>query len=131
MMRNMNMRFRKPLWPLLACLAVAYVSLAHAFPRHVDIVLQPGEIHEDCFALQARQQVQYNFKLERPAKFNLHYHQGMEIFYPVRSESVSEQKGNYVAPVAREYCLMWSGDKEGDNKLGYEFVVVEPGLTKP
>jgi len=125
------MRFRKLLWPMFACLAAAHAPFAHAFPRHVDVVLQPGKIHEDCFALQARQQVQYNFKLGRPAKFNLHYHKGKEVFYPIRSESVSEQKGNYVAVFAEDYCLMWSGDKEGDNKLGYEFVVVEPGLTKP
>jgi len=56
---------------------------------------------------------------------------GKEVFYPIRSESVSEQKGDYVAALAQDYCLMWSGDKKGDNKLGYEFIVVEPGLTKP
>ena len=127
----MNMRFRKLSWPLFASLAVAHVPLVHAFPRHVDVVLQPGKTHEDCFALQPHQQVQYNFKLERPGKFNLHYHRGKEVFYPIRSESVLEQRGNYVAAVAQEYCLMWSSDRAGDNKLGYEFVVVEPGLTKP
>jgi hypothetical protein len=127
----MNMRSCKLLWPLLACLAAAPVPLAHALPRHVDVVLQPGKIHEDCFSLQAGQHVQYNFKLERPGKFSLHYRRGKEVFYPIRSESVSEQKGDYVAAVAQEYCLLWSGGKEGDTKLGYEFFVVEPGLTKP
>src|SRR6266536_2002748 len=48
-----------------------------------------------------------------------------------RSKSVSEQKGDFTATVAQEYCLMWSGAKGGESKLGYEFVVVEPGLTKP
>ena len=125
------MRLRKLLWPLLACLAAAPMPLAQALPRHVDVVLQPGKIHEDCFSLRPHQQVQYNFKLDRPGKFNLHYHKGKEVFYPIRSESVSEQKGDYVAAVAQDYCLMWSGSKEGDTKLGYEFIVVEPGLTKP
>jgi len=127
----MNMRFRKLLRPLLACLAAAPMPLAQALPRHVDVVLQPGKIHEDCFSLRPHQHVQYNFKLDRPGKFNLHYHKGKEVFYPIRSESVSEQKGDYVAAVAQDYCLMWSGRKEGDTKLGYEFIVVEPGLTKP
>ena len=125
------MRFRKMPLSLLACLAATPMPFAHAFPRHVDVVLQPGKIHEDCFALQPRQQVQYNFKLDRPGKFNLHYHSGKQVFYPIRSESVSEQKGDYIAAVAQDYCLMWSGDKEGGNKLGYEFIVVEPGLTNP
>lgn len=125
------MRFRKLLWPLLTCLLAAIMSVAHALPRHVDVVLQPGKIHEDCFSLLPHQQVQYNFKLERPGKFNLHYRRGKEVFYPIRSESVSEQKGDYVAAFAHDYCLMWSGDKEGNTKLGYEFVVVEPGLSKP
>ena len=125
------MQLRKTPWPLLAWLAITPMPLAHALPRHVDVVLQPGKIHEDCFSLRPRQQVQYNFKLDRPGKFNLHYHKGKEAFYPVRSESVSEQKGDFVAAVGEEYCLMWTGDKAGESRLGYEFVVVEPGLTKP
>ena len=125
------MRSRKILWPVLACFTAAPVPFAHALPRHVDVVLHPGKIHEDCFPLQPRQQVQYNFTMDRPGNFNLHYHKGKEAFYPVRSESVSEQKGDFVATVKQEYCLMWTGDKGGDTKLGYEFIVVEPGLTKP
>ena len=124
------MRFRKLLWRLLACLAATPMPSAHALPRHVDVVLQPGKIHEDCFTLQAGQHVQYNFKLERSGKFNLHYHKGKQVLYPLRSESVSEQKGDYVATVTQDYCLMWSGAKDGDTKLGYEFIVVEPGLNK-
>ncbi len=124
------MRFRNAIW-LAPYLAAAPMQVAHALPRHVEVVLQPGKIHEDCFSLQRGQRVQYNFKLERPGNFNLHYHRGKEALYPVRSDSVSEQKGDYVATVAQEYCLMWSGGKGGDTKLGYEFIVVEPGLTKP
>ena len=56
---------------------------------------------------------------------------GKKVVYAIRSESVSEQKGDYMAAGAQEYCLMWTGGKEGDTKLGYEFIVVEPGLTKP
>ena len=125
------MRFRKRLWPLLACLASPLIPVANALPRHVDVVLRPGAIHEDCFSLLARQKVQYNFELDRPGKFDLHFRRGKEVFYPIRSESVTAQKGVYIAAVAQDYCLTWSGDKDGDTKLGYEFIVVEPGLTKP
>jgi hypothetical protein len=117
------MRFRKLLLPALACLAAAPVPFAHAFPRHVDVVLHPGKIHEECFPLRRGQTLQYNFKLERPAGFNLHYHSGKDVFYPIRSESVSEQKGRYAPSITQEYCLMWTGDKNGENKLGYEFIV--------
>jgi hypothetical protein len=125
------MQLRRPLSILLAGLAAGPCLLAHALPRHVDVVLQPGKIHEDCFALEPQQRVQYNFNLDRPGDFNLHYHAGKQIRYPIRSESVSEQKGDFIALVAEEYCLMWSGAKAGETRLGYEFVVVEPGLTKP
>ena len=103
---------------------------ALAMPVHVDVTLQPGKIHEECFALQRGQQVQYNFKVDQPAGFNLHYHAGKEAVYPLRSESVLEQRGNHVATVAQEYCLMWTGGKNGETRLGYEFMLVEPGLTK-
>jgi len=99
-------------------------------PVHTDVVLLPGKFHEECFRLAPQQRVQYNFRLDRPGEFNLHYHVGKDVHYPVRSESVSEQKGDFVARAAEEYCLMWTGAKGGETRLGYEFVVVEPGLTK-
>jgi hypothetical protein len=115
---------------MVACIAAAAVSCAHAMPVHIEVVLQPGKAHEECFTLQPGQRVQYHFKLDRPGEFNLHYHRGKEVFYPRRSEAVLEQKGDYVAAAAEKYCLMWSGSPKGATKLGYEFIVVEPGLTK-
>ena len=98
--------------PMVACIAAVAVSAAYAMPVHVDVVLQPGKSHEECFRLQPRQQVQYHFKLDRPGEFNLHYHRGNEAVYPLRSEAVLEQRGDYVAALAEEYCLMWSGSRD-------------------
>lgn len=118
-------------WPLLVFLVFAPLAPAHAMPRHVEVVLQPGGVHTDCFMVRSGQQVTYNFKLDRPGRFNLHYRRGKDVVHPIRSESVSEQKGDYRADVAREYCLMWTVGMGGATTLGYEFIVVEPGLTKP
>ena len=115
---------------MVAVVAAAAISCALAMPVHTDIVLQPGKAHEECFRLKPQQQVRYHFKLDRPGEFNLHYHRGNEAVYPLRSEAVLEQRGDYVAALAEEYCLMWRGSRDGATKLGYEFVVVEPGLTK-
>lgn len=117
-------------WALFAGLAAAPIPPAQAMPVHVDVVLAAGKVHEDCFRLDPGRRVRYNFSMDRPGEFNLHYHKGKDVFYPLRSEHVSEQKGDFVAAVAEEYCLMWTGGKGGDTRLGYEFIVVEPGLTK-
>jgi hypothetical protein len=115
----------------LAAFAAALAApTALAMPRHVDVVLAPGKVHEDCFALKPGARIQYNFTQDRPGSFNLHYHQGNDVVYPLKSDSVREQKGDFTAVVAQEYCLMWTGGKGGDTRLGYEFILVEPGLVK-
>jgi hypothetical protein len=124
------MRYRKLLALTLVAASASAASAARAMPVHIDVVLAPGKVHEDCFALKPGQRVRYDFRQDRPGSFNLHYHQGNDVAYPLRSESVREQKGDFVAVVAQEYCLMWTGGKGGATRLGYEFVVVEPGLVK-
>ena len=124
-MRLRNVRAR-----IVAGIAAAANCCAHAMPVHVDVVLQPGRSHQECFTLQPQQQVRYRFKFDRPGEFNLHYGRGKEVVYPLRSEAVLEQQGDYLASVAEEYCLMGSGGRDGATKLGYEFIVTEPGLTK-
>jgi hypothetical protein len=127
----MNLRLRGLRWMAPACLAAAPLLPVLAMPGHIDMVLGAGKVHEECFRLETGRRVRYNFSMDRPGEFNLHYHKGNDVFYPVRSERVSEQKGDFVAATAEEYCLMWTGGKGGDTRLGYEFIVVEPGLTKP
>jgi hypothetical protein len=128
--KSEDMLFRKQQRALVACLVFGGAPFVGAMPVHTDVVLQPGKFHEECFRLAPQQRIQYNFKLDRPGEFNVHYHAGKEIIYPIRSVSVSEQKGDFVAPIAQEYCLMWTGVRDGTTRLGYESVVVEPGLTK-
>jgi hypothetical protein len=110
---------------------MASISVGHAMPRHVDVVLKPAQAHEDCVSLERGQPLQYHFTLDPPGRFELYYRDGKQVGYALRSESVREQKGDYVAPAARRYCLRWRGVGRGDTRLGYEFIVVEPGLTKP
>jgi hypothetical protein len=118
----MAMRFRNLLWTLIACVAAAAGSPTLATPRSVDIVLAAGKVHEDCFRLGTEQRIRYGFSTDRPSEFSLHYHKGKDVFYPIRSEHVSEQKGDFVAAVAEEYCLMWTGGKGGD-AAACEFIV--------
>lgn len=115
---------------LLLGFALSAAAGAYAMPRHVDVVLKPQRAHEECFRLESQQRMQYTFSAEVPIQFNLHYHAGREVVYPIKSEGVTEQRGNYVAATAQEYCLMWTSRALGDVKLGYEFVIAEPGLTK-
>ena len=116
---------------LVVSCTVGAPGTAAAMPRHVDVVLAPGKVHEDCFTLRLGQQVRYNFKLDQAGAFNLHYHSGSKVISPLQSDSVTEQTGDHVATVAQEYCLMWTNIQKRSTKLGYEFIVVEPGITKP
>ena len=117
---------------LLAVLLGCCLSMpGYAMPVHVHVVLPPGKTQEECFRLEAGQRVEYSFTMDPPGSFALQARRAKKNgAYVLRSESVRQQKGDYVAVAAQEYCLTWTGDARRDTRLGYEFIVAEPGLSK-
>jgi hypothetical protein len=117
--------------PLAISLGCCLSMHAYAMPVHVDVVLHPGKTQQECFALEVGQRVEYSFTMDPPGSFGLQARRAKkEGAYVLRSESVRQQKGDHVAVAAQEYCLTWMGDARRDTRLGYEFIVAEPGLSK-
>ena len=70
---------------------------------------------EHCFELAAGESVRYRFRASDAVDFNLHYHRGADVVYPVRAAATQEHEGTYTAPFADAYCLTW--ERKGDGAV--------------
>ena len=70
--------------------------------------LTPGKIHEECLRLEAGDKRKYNWKSSVPVDFNVHYHKGAEVFYPVKMTASKVARGTFTARTGEDYCWMWT-----------------------
>lgn len=68
---------------------------------------------ERCLTLAAGESIRYRFRASGPVDFNIHYHRGNEISFPVKRPAVRELESTFVAPRADGYCLMWEHRGQG------------------
>ena len=97
----------------LSALAAAFLALAAnaADPpdkRVLAFTLQPAKVHEECMRLEAGQKRRFEWKSAVPVDFNIHYHEGPEVFYPVKRDASRGDRGTFTAKIAQEYCWMWT-----------------------
>ena len=74
----------------------------------VSITLEPRKVHEECQSVEAGQKRRYHWKSNVPVDFNVHYHQGPEVFYPVKRDGMRGDGGTFAAKTTQEYCWMWT-----------------------
>lgn len=84
-------------------------------------LIAPGEVRELCFQADAGDTVIYRFESTGVVDFNLHYHDGEEVFYPVPEHATAAEKGQLIVTADQTYCLMWTNN-------GPDRVTVEPSV---
>jgi len=67
-----------------------------------------GGIHEECVKLAKDESRRYEWSATAATDFNVHYHEGPEVFYPLKKDGVTKGKGTFKAKIAQEYCWMWT-----------------------
>jgi hypothetical protein len=82
-------------------------------PAAIESELAPGAFEELCFELDAGQAVRYQFDAGAPLDFNLHWHRGNEVLFPIRSSAVARRAGVFAAGERQAYCLMWTNRGRG------------------
>jgi hypothetical protein len=70
--------------------------------------IKPRQIAEECFKLLAGETIGYTFEATSPVDFNIHFHRGKDVEYPVKGDQVREAADRFTAPVTEEFCLMWT-----------------------
>ena len=71
------------------------------------VSLAPYEFQEVCFDLTPQDEVQYDFRSDQPIDFDIHYHDGLRIKYPVKLTGITDHADRLVAELDQTYCLMW------------------------
>ena len=113
---------------LVAALGVTVVSMLHAAPpvpapkaAAKPVTIKPSKAHEKCMVLNASQTLEYEFRTSAKVDFNVHYHKGEAVYYPVKFERTAGETGEYEARVREEYCLMWENKTKTDVELTYSY----------
>ncbi len=83
----------------------------------------PSKIHEDCVELTVNSTLNFSFKASSPVDFNIHYHEGKDIHYPLRKDKVSEFEGTFSPSKDQFYCFMWTNIQSETVTLVYSYKV--------
>jgi hypothetical protein len=92
---------------LVGC-ATTQTNTAMDTGETIDAALKPKGIHEECFPMKPAEEVRVNFDASKPVDFNIHYHMGDKIFYPVEQKGIAKWQGTFRAEKDDVYCLMWT-----------------------
>jgi len=101
----------KRLSPLIAALAFAAHAAGAQENRAVSLTLEPAKVHEECMRLEAGDKRRFHWKSNVAVDFNVHSHEGAEVFYPVKRDAKRGDRGTFTAKIAQEYCWMWTARK--------------------
>ena len=93
---------------LVSPAALAAEPETNARPKTFSTMLEAGKIHEECMRLGKGERRRYDWKADTAVDFNVHYHDGKEIFYPVKRDATRSGKGTFRAKIAQDYCWMWT-----------------------
>jgi hypothetical protein len=101
---------------VFVCLALAAIP-AYAAPGEgaYSLKLAGKSFDERCLKLTAGEAVRYRFNASAPVDFNIHYHRGSEVHYPVKTAASRSADATFTAPHADTYCLMW--ERKGDGAV--------------
>jgi hypothetical protein len=70
--------------------------------------LEPKKVHEECQRVEAGDKRRYAWKSDGAVDFNIHYHRGSDVFYPVKRDAMRGDGGTFTAKEAEDYCWMWT-----------------------
>lgn len=104
---------------LLAASILSYSSIVHT-AEDQSLNLRAAEVHESCHELAAGMKLNYSFQSSSETLFNIHYHDGKVVSYPVAKQKTSGRNGTLTADSSRSYCLMWSNPQTITLTLRYK-----------
>ena len=93
---------------LILCASCLPALAANPKPGTFSTTLEPGRVHEECARVEKDATRKYHWKASGPVDFNIHRHEGSEVFYPVKRNAMRGDGGAFTADVAADYCWMWT-----------------------
>jgi len=93
---------------LYSLLLISLIGIQTACTNGIKQRIPPGKIHETCILLTPAELLDYEFSANAGLRFNIHYHVGDKIIYPLPEQLIAQKKGLFRPAVRQEYCLMWT-----------------------
>ena len=93
--------------PLLAGAQSMEERAARAM-RTFEHTLPPGGIAEECVHLEAGKSRTFEWASDGPLDFNIHFHAGAQVTYPVKLGNQKKGQGKFTASAGEDYCWMWT-----------------------
>lgn len=66
-----------------------------------------GKIVEICGAIPPGANVAWRYEASAPLDFNIHYHRGEQVVYPVKLAQRAQAKGRLRVQASEDHCWMW------------------------
>lgn len=85
-----------------------------------ELPIQPGKFVEVCEKLPKGAKVAWSFDAAARVDFNIHYHEGRKVRFPVKKDQIAKGAGTLVAKVDHDYCWMWKNKATGEATLRFK-----------
>ena len=113
----------RPMKSLLAALLVATAAAQAAEPskpsKQFATALKPEGIHEECLRIEKGEKRGYRWDTDTHVDFNIHYHRGNDVFFPVKRDRMRTVESYFTAPSSEDYCWMWTARDKPAKLEGY------------
>jgi hypothetical protein len=76
--------------------------------RLVNVSVEATKMHEECLRIEAGEKRRYHWRADAPVDFNVHFHRGGEVVYPIKRNGMRGDGGTFVAKTGEDYCWMWT-----------------------
>jgi hypothetical protein len=70
--------------------------------------IKPGGVVEECLRLEAGRSRAFEWSADGPLDFNIHFHRGDDVNYPVKLNGQPKGNGRFTASSGEDYCWMWT-----------------------
>lgn len=107
---------------VLAAASLSVAALALGQPVELAVEIPTRGMEEPCFSLPEGSRLEFSFTATAPLDFNLHYHSD-GVFFPIEKRAVLADAGQYISPLERTYCLMWTNKQQQPVELQYRYQI--------
>jgi len=117
----MTKYYKAVIFFLILCVIPFSVQAA---PEKTDrALIEPGKVHEVCMELEFGRRLTYAFISSREMNFNIHYHQGEKVSFPVEEHLTKEESEIFTSQADQGYCMMWTNPNDKPSRLNVIYKV--------
>ena len=82
-----------------------------------------GRLHEECFPMEAGEQVTFSFQSNEIVNFNIHYHKKHKVLYSIKIDKITKREKTVQVTEKTVYCLTWKNNQKRTATVSYNFIV--------